>query len=117
MSTQPRRVLRGSDRGSAGVLGAGNPAVTPAAEAEQTATPQPVTEPIDADALSPLLYTPTQAAELLAVRESWLRRMAGRRAIPCTFLGKHLRFSERDLRGIVESSAQQVRRIRGFRRQ
>jgi hypothetical protein len=29
----------------------------------------------------------------MAVRESWLRRKAAARAIPCTFLGKHLRFS------------------------
>jgi excisionase family DNA binding protein len=39
-----------------------------------------------------VLYTPAQAAALLAVKESWLRRKAGQRAIPCTFVGKHLRF-------------------------
>ncbi len=49
------------------------------------------------------LYTPAQAAELLAVRESWLRRKAGQRAIPCTFLGKHLRFSAANLRDIADS--------------
>jgi excisionase family DNA binding protein len=78
--------------------------------------PQAVTEPTAADARTPLLYTPTQAAELLAVRESWLRRMAGKRAIPCTFLGKHLRFSEHDLRRIVLSGAQETQRTRGTRR-
>ncbi|WP_051772736.1 helix-turn-helix domain-containing protein [Saccharothrix sp. NRRL B-16314] len=51
----------------------------------------------------PRLYTPAQAAELLAVRESWLRRKAGQRAIPCTFLGKHLRFSAANLRDIADS--------------
>ncbi|WP_431910371.1 helix-turn-helix domain-containing protein [Amycolatopsis thermoflava] len=53
----------------------------------------------------PLLYTPAQAAEKLAVPESWLRRKAGVRVIPCTFLGKHLRFSEADLRAIVASGS------------
>ncbi|WP_399340585.1 helix-turn-helix domain-containing protein [Umezawaea sp. Da 62-37] len=52
-----------------------------------------------------LLYTPAEAATLLAVRESWLRRKAGRREIPRTFVGKHLRFSDADLRSIAESGA------------
>jgi hypothetical protein len=30
-----------------------------------------------------LLYTPAEAAVLLRVRESWLRRKAGARVIPC----------------------------------
>lgn len=51
---------------------------------------------------SRLLHTPAQAARLLSVRESWLRRMAGRREIPCTFVGKHLRFSQADLHSIVQ---------------
>ena len=50
---------------------------------------------------SPLLYTPAQAAERLAITESWLRRKAGLRLIPCTFVGKHLRFSDADLHAIV----------------
>ncbi|WP_329072758.1 helix-turn-helix domain-containing protein [Amycolatopsis sp. NBC_01480] len=48
-----------------------------------------------------LLYTPAQAAELLAIGESWLRRKAGTRAIPCTYVGKHLRFAHADLEQIV----------------
>lgn len=52
-----------------------------------------------------LLHTPAQAARVLSVRESWLRRMAGRREIPCTFLGKHLRFSDADLLAIVRGGA------------
>ncbi|GHG50390.1 MULTISPECIES: helix-turn-helix domain-containing protein [Amycolatopsis] len=48
-----------------------------------------------------LLYTPAAAAERLTVSESWLRRKAGQRLIPCTFVGKHLRFTEDDLRAIV----------------
>jgi len=55
------------------------------------------------------LYTPAQAAELLSVRESWLRRRAGRRQVPCTFLGKHLRFSATDLRAIAARGARGAR--------
>jgi excisionase family DNA binding protein len=53
-----------------------------------------------------LLYTPTEAAAQLRIRESWLRRRAAARQIPCTFLGKHLRFSAADLAGIVAQNAQ-----------
>ena len=56
-----------------------------------------------------LLFTPARAAELLAVRESWLRRKAGRREIPCTSVGKHLRFSAEDLRAIVAGGSRPVR--------
>ena len=48
-----------------------------------------------------LLFTPAQAAGLLQVRESWLRRRAGERRVPCSFVGKHLRFSRADLESIV----------------
>jgi len=48
-----------------------------------------------------LLHTPAEAAAMLAVKESWLRRQAGLRTIPSTMLGKHLRFSENDLAAIV----------------
>jgi hypothetical protein len=43
-----------------------------------------------------LLHTPAEAAEILSIRESWLRGKAAARAIPCTFVGKHLRFSDDD---------------------
>lgn len=59
-----------------------------------------------------LLYTPAEAAALLAVRESWLRRKAGRREIPCTFLGKHLRFSSDDLTSIAQTGARPARSTR-----
>ena len=51
------------------------------------------------------LYTPAEAAEVLAVKESWLRRKAGMRAVACTFLGRHLRFSTADLRAITTQGA------------
>ncbi|MEV5706044.1 helix-turn-helix domain-containing protein [Actinoallomurus sp. NPDC052274] len=54
---------------------------------------------------APQLYTPVEAAELLKVPESWLRKKAAARAIPCTFLGKHLRFSDDDLEAIIRSGS------------
>ena len=54
---------------------------------------------------APLLFTPAQAAQLLQVRESWLRRRAARRLVPCTFLGKHLRFSRADLDAVAAGVA------------
>jgi excisionase family DNA binding protein len=68
-----------------------------------TAGTRPAAEPAAAQLLP--LYTPAQAAKLLAVTESWLRRRAAARAIACTFLGKHLRFSPADLRAIVTAGA------------
>lgn len=53
----------------------------------------------------PTLFTPAQAAELLQVPESWLRRRAARRLVPCTFLGKHLRFSRANLDQILADAA------------
>ena len=34
---------------------------------------------------------------MLRVPESWLRRRTARRPVPCTFLGRHSRFSSADL--------------------
>ena len=63
------------------------------------------------------LYTPAEAAEILRVRESWLRDKAAARAIPCTFIGKHLRFSHTDITQIVADGARQpVIRTRRSRR-
>ncbi|MCO6008149.1 helix-turn-helix domain-containing protein [Actinoallomurus purpureus] len=57
----------------------------------------------------PLVCTPEEAARLLGVKPSWLRRKAAARAIPCTFLGKHLRFSRADLEAIVAAGQQTPR--------
>lgn len=61
------------------------------------------------DVSEPVLFTAEQAAELLQVRPSWLRRKAAARAVPCRFLGKHLRFSRADINAIAEASAQPPR--------
>jgi excisionase family DNA binding protein len=63
------------------------------------------------------LHTPAEAAEILRIRESWLRAKAAARAIPCTFIGKHLRFSDDDIAQIMAAGARQpVTRGRGTRR-
>ncbi len=54
------------------------------------------------DEHAPQLYTPDEAAALLRLRPSWLKRKASGRAIPCRFLGKHLRFSRSDLATIAQ---------------
>jgi excisionase family DNA binding protein len=50
-----------------------------------------------------LLFTPAEAAELLKVRESWLRKKAAAGEVPRTMLGKHLRFSPANLAAIVDA--------------
>lgn len=63
---------------------------------------QPVRPPGSPSEPYPLaLFTPAEAAAVLRVPESWLRRKAGRRVIPCTFFGRHLRFSTADLIAIT----------------
>jgi excisionase family DNA binding protein len=63
--------------------------------------------PVDLSVVAaPVLYTPAEAAQLLKVRESWLRKKAAARQVPCTFLGKHLRFSAADLAAIITAAAQ-----------
>jgi len=47
------------------------------------------------------LYTAAEVAEILKVDVSWVRSKAARRAIPCTFVGKHLRFSQANIDWIV----------------
>ncbi|MFK3980568.1 helix-turn-helix domain-containing protein [Micromonospora sp. NPDC050397] len=73
------------------------------AHPSQTITPAPSTPPTQDSEV--LLYTPAEAAQRLQVRESWLRKKAAARQVPCTFLGKHLRFSPADLAAIIANSA------------
>lgn len=81
-----------------------NLAVVSAAPEETMSSPNN-----EASAQEQLLFTADQAAQLLQVRASWLRRRATARAIPCRFLGKHLRFSRDDIDQIAEESKQDVR--------
>lgn len=77
----------------------GQPGGTGAAEGAGPSAGEPAGDPV------PTLFTPAQAAGLLQVPESWLRRRAGRRLVPCTFLGKHLRFSRANLDQIIADAA------------
>jgi excisionase family DNA binding protein len=52
-----------------------------------------------------LLHTPEQAAALLQVPASWLRKKAAAGRIPCTKVGRHLRFSQADLDAIIHSGS------------
>jgi hypothetical protein len=53
------------------------------------------------------LHTVAEAAGILKVRESWLKTKASARLIPCTFVGKHLRFSDDDIAQIMRAGARQ----------
>ena len=53
------------------------------------------------------LHTVAEAAGILKVRESWLKAKASARVIPCTFVGKHLRFSDDDIADIMRAGARQ----------
>lgn len=67
------------------------------------------TSTADNGASAPRVHTPAEAAALLTVPESWLRRQAGQRKLPCTFLGRHLRFSDADLQAIITAGARPAR--------
>jgi hypothetical protein len=47
------------------------------------------------------MYTAEQAASLLQVSPWWLRKKATAGAIPCTFIGRYLRFTAGDLAEII----------------
>lgn len=51
------------------------------------------------------LRTVAEAAAILKVRESWLKTKASARLIPCTFVGKHLRFSDDDIAEIMRAGS------------
>ncbi len=53
------------------------------------------------------LHTVAEAAGILNVRESWLKTKASARLIPCTFVGKHLRFSDDDIAEIMRAGSRQ----------
>lgn len=55
-----------------------------------------------------LLLTPVEVAELLSVSEAWLRRQAAARLVPCTRLGRQLRFTAEQVSQIVDAAAQPI---------
>lgn len=84
-------------------------------DADSQESPFPVS-PRAPETGSVLLLTPAQAAARLQVRESWLRAKVSARVVPCTFVGRHLRFSEQDLADIVAAGRTEPRRGRRARR-
>jgi excisionase family DNA binding protein len=56
-------------------------------------------------AMAGQLHTVAETAEILKVPESWLKVKAAARVIPCTFVGKHLRFSDTDISEIIAAGA------------
>lgn len=52
---------------------------------------------------APRLYTPEQAARLLQIPASWLRKRAAAHTIAHTRIGRHLRFSTADLHALVQA--------------
>jgi excisionase family DNA binding protein len=59
------------------------------------------------------LYTAEQAATLLQVSPTWLRKKASTRTVPSTFIGRHLRFSAADLAEIVRAGARSATKRTG----
>ncbi|MGW0663507.1 helix-turn-helix domain-containing protein [Streptodolium elevatio] len=78
--------------------------------------PSPAADSPGSQADAVLLLTPAQAAARLQVRESWLRAKVSARVIPCTFVGRHLRFSEQDLADIVAAGRTEPRHGRRAQR-
>jgi excisionase family DNA binding protein len=52
------------------------------------------------------LLTPAEVADLLGVIEVWVRRKAAAHLLPCTRLGRQIRFSTAQLDEIVAAAAQ-----------
>jgi excisionase family DNA binding protein len=64
---------------------------------------QPAHEP--RFSLDQRLLTPTQAAELLAVRTSWIYEAVRTHRLPCLRIGRHLRFTQDMLERWLEDQA------------
>lgn len=63
---------------------------------------------------APVLYTTAEAAAILRVSESYLKKAAGARIVPCRRMGRLVRFSDDDLAQIVAAAAERpvVSRLR-----
>jgi excisionase family DNA binding protein len=61
------------------------------------------------------LLTFADAAAILNVPESWLRKKAAAREVPFTRLGRHVRFTDDHLRAIVEQGEQRAPLAMPFR--
>lgn len=53
----------------------------------------PFEEPAAAPSLASPLLTPSEAAELLSVRRSWIYEAVRTGSLPCLRVGRHIRFT------------------------
>jgi excisionase family DNA binding protein len=60
------------------------------------------------DAGRPLLLTIEEAAEVLSVPVSWLRKRVANHTVACTRLGRHVRFTREQVAAIIDGAAQPV---------
>lgn len=113
---RPDRLYASRDQTRSALSRARGAAVNPGSPPRTATQPVAAGSPGPADqhvtAVDPgQLLTPAAAAQLLAVPASWLRRKAATRQVPCTFVGKHLRFSHADLAAIIAAGTRPA--IRG----
>jgi excisionase family DNA binding protein len=80
------------------MTGQSNPRPT---DADQPSGTKTAPAPVDDAGLH--LYTAEQAAALLQVSPTWLRKKATARQVPSTFVGRYLRFSADDIAAILRS--------------
>ncbi|MCW2498744.1 MAG: DNA-binding protein [Frankiales bacterium] len=74
-----------------------------------------MTSPLSRGHLAPAqLLTPADVAELLSVTEAWVRRRAAAHLIPCTRLGRQVRFTAEQVQQIVETAAQPVAQLPAY---
>src|SRR5882757_2183578 len=81
--------------------------VTPAKRGVTSRGTRPLQVSLGVMRMADQLHTPAEATGILKVRESWLKTKAAARVIPCTFIGKHLRFSDDDIAEIMKAGARQ----------
>lgn len=56
----------------------------------------------------PLLLSLEEAAELLSVPVSWLKRRVANHTVACTRLGRHIRFTREQVAAIIDDAAQPI---------
>ena len=83
--------------------------------AELHEPPSTASAPAPSALCEPLLFTPEQAALLLQVPASWLRKQAAVGRISSVLLGRHLLFARTDLDALVEDTRRPATESRRFR--
>jgi excisionase family DNA binding protein len=60
------------------------------------------------------LLTPAEVADLLSVSEAWVRRQAAAHQVPCTRLGRQVRFTPEQVQQIVDAAEQPVAQLPAY---